>query len=79
MRVAATKNDVLVMVGDGICNVTSLLDLEIYCIPPKSSPSPLTMEDLEQYQDQPQVIVSVKVIHKVIVSVKVIHEVIVSF
>ncbi|XP_069141265.1 plexin-B-like isoform X2 [Argopecten irradians] len=59
LNVAATKEDVTVMIGQKMCNVTNLVENEIYCTPPTTQPQNIQSNGVVSNSNAPQVIVKI--------------------
>ncbi|XP_021370944.1 plexin-A1-like isoform X3 [Mizuhopecten yessoensis] len=59
LNVAASKEDVTVMIGEKMCNVTNLVENEIYCTPPTTQPQTIQRNGVPSNSNAPQVIVKI--------------------
>ncbi|XP_033744860.1 plexin-B-like isoform X5 [Pecten maximus] len=59
LNVAASKEDVTVMIGEKMCNVTNLVENEIYCTPPTTQPQNIQHNGVLSNSNAPQVIVKI--------------------
>ncbi|XP_041349841.1 plexin-B-like isoform X2 [Gigantopelta aegis] len=59
LTLAAEKRDVLVLIGQKLCNVTTLSSTQIVCLPPPEQPPGVDNEGKADKQELPHVVVSI--------------------